>query len=117
MDDTNFGNLNSRQLTLRWLVPFSFQRWNGGNWVFSPLRMLNPVRWWRAIRTRCNWSLWCGFYRDANHRCWCMTGSMFDGRLCVAGWGVVWFYSHFTGEVPCPCDKAVEEMELQEHAV
>jgi hypothetical protein len=36
--------------------------------------------------------------------------------LVLAGFGVVWFYSHYTGEIPCWCDKALADIEEEETA-
>ena len=109
-DDWHYGSLNGRELTLRWHVPFSFREWVNGRWYFAPIKMLNPVRWWRAARDKWNWRMRCRRLVGATHRCYCDTGSMIDGSLIVFGFGVTWFYSHFTGSVPCPCDEAIEEM-------
>ncbi len=106
MRDTNFGSLSGRQLTLRWIVPWSFQRWNGYQFAFTPWRLLNPLCWVRAI-VKGDYDLWWRLHRDCNHRCYCPVGVSFDGSIKAAGWGVIWFYSHYTGEVPCWCDKAI----------
>ena len=101
MGDWNFGRLDGRQLTLRWNRP-----------IFLSLGWKSLGYWWSVIRSRWNWELSCRRHVGATHRCYCDTGSMVDGRVCVAGFGVTWFYSHYTGPVPCWCDKACDEAEI-----
>ncbi len=86
----HFGRLDRAELTVRFFAPtwrrWDLSRWLGRDWAFE------------------FWShRWC------NHRCYC-PGTLFDGRLFVAGFGVVWFFSVYRGPVPCPCDIAVAEM-------
>ena len=109
-NDWNFGSLDGRELTVRWIVPFHFSVWKDDAWRFAPVTMLNPMLWWRAARGKMNWRLWWRHWHGATHRCYCDTGSMFDCSLVLCGFGVILFYSHFTGDVPCPCDVVIEEM-------
>lgn len=111
MRDINFGQLSGRRLTLRIYAPLAFQCWHEGGLRFSWLRACDPRRWWRAIFTRSNWSLWWRYYPGYNHRCYCPVGAMFDGRIAMAGFGVTWFYSRFEGELPCPCDVVMDQFE------
>lgn len=107
--DTQFGSMNSRHLTLRWRVPFSMTRWHDHEWRFHWPKLLNPMNWWRAVCDKWSWQAEFRRYVGANQRCYCDTGSMIDGRLVICGFGVIWFYSHYTGEVPCWCDKSMAE--------
>lgn len=116
MRDTNFGRLSGRQLTLRWIVPHPFRRWNDYTCEFDPWLLFNPARWFRAIFKGDYDFLW-RYTPECNHRCYCPVGTMFDGRIVEAGWGVFWFYSHYTGEVPCWCDKAIAKMNGEEAEV
>lgn len=101
MKDWRIGSIDRRQLTLRWLAPFEFRH----NWW----RVLDPRAWWRAARSRDNWELDWSCHDDVSHRCYCPEGWLCDGRLVVGGFGVIWFYSSYTGELPCPCDQVVIE--------
>jgi hypothetical protein len=89
MTEWNFGRLSGRQLTLRWYAPYS---------------------WWGDAFSRWGYDFQWVYHLNNNHRCYCAVGTLFDGRLCIAGWGVSWFYSHFTGEVPCVCDRTMAEL-------
>lgn len=109
--DINFGQLNDRQLTLRPIFPCEFCELAGFRWRLSARRLLSPRQWWRAVLNPWNWRLWVRRVRGATHRCYCRDGWLFDGSIVVAGFGMVWFYSHYTGEVPCTCDKVMEEFE------
>ena len=110
MKEFNFGSLARRELTLRFFTPSSMERWTGDELVFAPWRLLSVQAWRRAIFSRWNWELWWGLFREGNHRCYCCSGTMFDGRICVAGFSVVWFYSRYCGPVPCPCDQVIAEL-------
>lgn len=109
--DWNFGCDYSRQLTLRPVTPWAFVTWDGKRFRFAPWRLLNPLRWFNAAKYRANWRFEWRYDPNANHRCWCPVGTMIDGALVVCGFGFVWFYSHFTGETPCPCDKVLAELD------
>jgi len=104
-----FGSVYSRELCIRWHMPFQFVTWCDGTFRFSWRRFFNPVVWWRNVFRKSSWDLWWRYYRDGSHRCYCPTGSMFDGNVTVAGFGLGWFYSNFTGQNPCPCDMAMAE--------
>ena len=112
MTDYNFGRLSKRQLTIRPIVPFAFERWDGDTYRFSWRCVLNPLRWIRAARDRWGYRFWYSYMPGGNHRCYCLTegGRMFDLSIVVGGLGFVLFYSHFGGEVPCPCDEALSEI-------
>lgn len=111
MRDTIIGSLDGRQLHLRWIMPLTFEAWDSdrGEFRFSLLRLLSPVRWWLAIFDRYGYECWWRFYRDSNSRCYCPVGSSFRADVKCAGWGVIVRYSHYTGPVPCCCDIAWEE--------
>jgi hypothetical protein len=116
-DDWNFGSVNSRQLTLRWIINWRFQRLDyERGFVFAPWRLLNPLQWIRSACCLENWRFWCVRHVGSTHRCYCPDGSSIDGSLVLAGFGVVWFYSHYTGEIPCWCDKALADIEEEETA-
>lgn len=104
-----FGDIDHRQLHLRTMTPLAMQCWNGSSWVFSWRRLFRLASWWSAIRSRSNWQVWCRYYGSMNHRCWCCEGTSCDGVIMLAGFGVRWFYSNYTGEVPCVCDRALSE--------
>lgn len=50
------------------------------------------------------------YFPRGNHRCYCPHGFMLDGRIVVFGFGVTWFLSHYNGEIPCTCDRALAEI-------
>ncbi len=54
-------------------------------------------------------SFWVKRFNDGSHRCYCPSGKIIDGRICFMGIGITFFYSHYWGDVPCVCDKIVEE--------
>jgi hypothetical protein len=117
MTEWNFGSLSKRQLCVRLYAPSAMDEWRSvGGFCFAPLNLLSARCWWRATFSRWNWSFWTTRHKGCTHRCYCETGSLFDGRLCVAGFGVTWFYSHFTGDLPCPCDVWSTEQEIKEMA-
>ena len=112
MKEYRFGNMNRRELCLRLYSPMNMRAWRGKEWVFSWKRALDPRRWWRVAWSRFNWQFhWKRF--DGNHRCYCPEGTMFDGRVIICGFGAVWFYSHFVGEIPCPCDEVSAELDRE----
>ena len=110
MREINFGSLSGRHLSLRLRASDAFNAFTPTGFHLSPWRLLNPQRWYYAIFRRYNWKMWWRWYSDMNHRCYCPCGRMFDGRICLAGFSVTWFYSHFTGELPCSCDELFERL-------
>jgi hypothetical protein len=72
--------------------------------------LLRPSVWWRVMRCQSNWAMWLRWSDCASHRCYCEEGSCMDGRIAICGFGINWFYSHFRGDVPCPCDRAIESI-------
>lgn len=118
MKDLNFGSVNSRELTLRFWMPYEFQEWCDGVFRLAPWKLLDPLRWFRTATYRNSWLVECYRHTESTHRCWCPTGSRIGGAIVICGFGVRWFYSHYTGEIPCPCDLAMdelrEELETQE---
>lgn len=110
MTEIRFGNLNARELDLRFYAPLVFTRWIEGEWTVSVWKLLNPANWYRAIFSRWNYGFSWTHHRNNNHRCYCPVGRLFDGRICIAGFGVSWFYSRYSGEIPCTCDKVFAEM-------
>ena len=111
MIEHRFGRIDKRELCLRWIVPLRFCEWSSESydWRLSWRRMFKPSLWLRAVTSRYDWRLsWKR--RQGNHRCYCQEGMMFDGNILLAGWGLTWFYSNYTGEIPCWCDKAIEEL-------
>lgn len=110
MTELRFGSIDKRELCLRFFAPYCFQRFTPTGFRFAPLRLLNPVNWWRAIGPRDNWELHWHRHNNATHRCWCDEGWLFDGNIRVAGFGVVWFYHKYTGKIPCPCNEAMDEV-------
>lgn len=116
MVEHNFGSLNSRQLCLRWSAPIQFSRWTDDGFRLSFARLFNPVRWWRAALDRWNWSFQISRHSEVTHRCYCPTGSLIDATISVFGFRLNAFYSHYTGELPCCCDKAVQEMYAEDES-
>ncbi len=55
-------------------------------------------------------------YPGHNSRCYCPTGNSATAHLCLFGYSITAFYSHFNGKTPCPCDIAIWEMFPEEHA-
>lgn len=110
MYEKRFGSIDGRSLHLRWDVPWQFRRYDGGGHRFAPWRLLDPRRWWRSVFNR-HCYLWSVYgHRNCNGRCWCPVGEICNANIHFAGWIIQWFYSHYTGEVPCCCDRAIEAM-------
>ena len=105
MKDYTIGSLDNRQLHIRTYGPWQFRSFRGGRWQFRPLLLLNPLRWVRAITNWRNWYAWVRRYINMSHRCYCPTGSSIDGRIVACGFGLSFWYSRFTGEMPCACDQ------------
>lgn len=113
MRERNFGSLDRRHLTLRWSVSLAFQEWrdDGRGWRFAWRRLLSWRNWRGAIfGDNFAWDFWMRRHRDCTHRCYCPDGSSFDGTIAIAGFRLRWFYSHYRGDVPCWCDKVLDEM-------
>lgn len=110
MADVIFGSVDSRELHLRYFAPLTFQVWDQGGFRIAPLRLLNPLRWWRTATVRDNWRLELRRHVDANHRCYCQSGTSIDGAVVICGFGLLFWYSNFTDDVPCPCDIAMERL-------
>lgn len=111
--DINFGSNDSRELTLRPVTPWSFMDWTGEAFHFKPWRLFNPLAWFNAAKCRTGWRLECRRYAGSTHRCWCPDGRCIDGAIVLCGFGFVFFYSHYWGEVPCRCDRALAELEAE----
>jgi hypothetical protein len=111
MADYCWGSLGRRQLHIRTLVPSCVTVWDGYQFRFSWRRALSPFRLIRSIFNRHHWSLWAKRWRGINHRCYCDSGSCIDGRIELAGYGVLFWYSNYTGKIPCWCDQALAEMQ------
>jgi hypothetical protein len=109
MRDTTFGRISGRQLTLRWIIPWRFEKWTEIGREFDKWRLFNPLCWLMSL-LRGDYRVWWVVRSDCNHRCYCPVGFLFDGSVVIAGWGVVWFYQNKTGEVPCVCVRVCEEM-------
>lgn len=110
MSDVIFGSIDSRELHLRFFMPLTFREWDNDRFRFAPLRLLNPLRWWRTATVRDNWRLGLRRHVGANHRCYCQSGTAINGSVVICGFGVLMWYSSFTDDVPCPCDVAIEEL-------
>lgn len=69
------------------------------------------TQWWKRLfyKSEYDFDLRCV---KGSHRCWCMDGFSFDGRIVIAGFGIVWFFSHWPGRFPCSCDYACCESGL-----
>lgn len=107
--DQQFGNLAGRHLHLRWLVPFAFEAWDGSTWRFSWWKLLNPRRWLSAARGCGAWRAGLRRFKDRSGRCYCPDGNSVDAELVLFGFGVLVWYSHFTGKTPCICDCVMAE--------
>ena len=105
MKEYTIGNLDNRQLHIRTYGPWELRSFHGGHWRLKPALMLNPRRWFKVIMNRDNWYSSIRRYVGSTHRCYCPTGSSIDGRIVVCGFGLSFWYSRFTGDVPCACDE------------
>ena len=115
--DYVWGNVDSRELTLRPITPLQMCEWHPiRGFRFTARSLLVPRNWWKTAKDRWSWCWELRFYRDSNHRCWCAVGRRVFWRVVVCGFGFVIFYSRFTGSVPCPCDKAIEEVKEESNA-
>ena len=110
MKDYTIGILDNRQLRIRTYTPCEFNSWRGGSWQYRSSLLLNPIRWMRAIKNRYNWDFWLRRCVDITHRCYCPTGNIIDGRIVVCGFGMTFWYSRFTGTIPCACDEMMAAM-------
>lgn len=96
----------------------------GGDYVWGSLSgrwlMVRPVLpmepWWRAAFRRTGWRVWARVFRRDQHRCYCPEGWAFDGHVVIAGVGLQWFYSRYTGTVPCVCDEALQRWREEREA-
>ncbi len=114
LGDITFGSLSSRELTMRPLRPLSACKYGPDGLAFSWVNALKPLNIWRAIFSRDHWSFWVKRFSGCNHRCYCDGGTTIDGRIEIAGYGFHFWYSHYVGELPCPCDEALEEFRNEE---
>lgn len=110
MLECNYGSLSGRQLCLRWFTPYSFQYWDGSCWRFAWRSLLSWRAWRSGLREYEPFAFRMHRHAHSTHRCYCQTGWLFDGNVRFAGFCFQWFYSHYTGPVPCPCDEAFDEM-------
>jgi hypothetical protein len=121
MIERNYGSHDGRQLCLRWFVPCWFCRWEGksfvGRWRMDWKALLSLDNWRRAWKYETDNRFSARRYAHSTHRCYCATGWSYDGSMSLMGFQVQWFYSHFTGKLPCPCDEAFEEMEAEDESI
>lgn len=110
MRDLQFGSSDSRHLQLRLFAPLDFSRWHGHGFRFSVWRLFNPRNWLRAACCRDNWRCGCRVWRDCNDRCYCPVGVSINGAIVLCGFGLMWFYSFYDGEIPCRCDRVLEDI-------
>lgn len=116
MADYRWGSLDRRQLHIRTLVPWCARVPTPHGWKFSLCKALSPRNLIRAIFNRHHWGIRAKRHIGINHRCYCDAGSSIDGRIELAGYGFIFWYSNFSGgEVPCWCDKALEELRERDH--
>jgi len=109
--DWKIGSLDKRELHVHWVVPFWCEAWDGNTFRFSWRVALWPPRWlWLARPSRYDFRFRWDFRRNTNHRCHCCVGHWLDGCLVAFGFGFVWWYSYFDGEIPCDCDRALAEL-------
>jgi hypothetical protein len=72
--------------------------------------MLSPLNWLHVFTHRQYWDFNCSSHKRVNNRCYCDGGRTASCSLTLAGFYVRIWYSHFTGEIPCPCDTAFETL-------
>lgn len=109
-----FGRLSGRQLHLMFWVPSSMEFYENGQFKFSWWRLLNPSCWWRAFKCRGNWELSWNRHENSNHRCYRPIGNVCDGSIAVCGFRMNWWYSNYTGENPCWCDKVMKQLDEED---
>ena len=110
MRDIVFGSIDRREIRIRCYTPIVMSRWDGSEFVLSWSRIFNPILWIKSAMWRNNWRAECRVFKNSNHRCDCQTGNSCDGALMLCGFGAVWWYSRFTGEIPCSCDEMIKEL-------
>jgi hypothetical protein len=108
-----FGRLDRRQLTLRFFSPSSMQAFTDRGFVFSWWKALRPRNWWKAATGYSAWEFSWRFRRESNHRCYCPVGNICDGSLAICSFQMNWWYSRYTGEIQCWCDKAIAQLEVE----
>lgn len=113
MHEITIGNINKRQLHLRFFVPFEFLSWHNSEWRLDWRELFKPRNWWKSVFRRSGWSLWQRHCWHGTHRCYCPHGHALDVGITIAGWGFIMFYSRYSGEIPCTCDKVLAELEEQ----
>ena len=91
MKEFSFGDTNRHSLLIR---------------LFSPSWNL-----FRSIFSRSEYDFYVSASRG-NHRCWCPDGVRSNGRIEIAGWGAVYWYSYYPGRIPCACDEACCNVDL-----
>lgn len=111
--DKTYGSIDRRQIKIRRIKPSWFCDWDNQSygWRISLKKLLNPHHWFKVVRNSESWSFQIRRFRGSNHRCYCSTGTSCDGRLVLFGFGLAWFYSNFTGDLPCHCDAVIDELE------
>lgn len=113
MKRIQYGSLNSRALFFDLSCPFMFSRWVSdpvSEWRLSPVRMLNPLNWLNVFTQKHYWAFSFSNHAGVNNRCYCDGGRSISISITIAGFFVRCWYSHFTGNVPCPCDEAFAEV-------
>jgi hypothetical protein len=113
MIDKLFGSIDGRELHLRFCMPLLFTEWTDPSFRLAWRELLRPRNWWRVARSRYSWRMECSRWDNMNHRCYCTSGCMIDGCIFACGFGVLWWYSYFDGKIPCPCDEALEALEVE----
>lgn len=109
-NDWYIGQIDGRQLHIRWLVPDRFLAYDSLGFKLSIRKMLNPTNWWKVATLRSSWAFWIRRSTEINHRCYCPVGSSIDAHILICGWGCWLWYSRYDGETPCPCDQAINEL-------
>lgn len=113
MKDIHFGSLNGRSLCVRFVLPLSMQRYDPCRGFVPSWRILSPLAWLRGLR---GWKPVCvslNTWRNSTNRCYCPDGTSAFLRAVFAGVGVLVWYSHYRGRVPCVCDEAIAALDIE----
>jgi len=110
--ELQIGNHDKQHFMLRWFLPYSFCEYDRGQFRFRWLKTLNIQNWirdrpWRHMQS---WYFWFARHSFSN-RCYCEVGYSFRLQITVCGFGLSFWYSNYTGPIPCICDEVIAELD------
>ena len=112
--DIVFGGYDGWRLAIRPLASLWFCRYMphatpGRRFRVSLARLLWPRNWWHAARDNGAWRC-SARWEHGTPRCYCQGGRTLELTLAAFGFGAIVTISRWRGELPCPCDRALDEL-------